>query len=186
MKQDNSYEQVQEALEGWKRSVEVVKKEQYLGQLLDYLTPLIKKKIRYYFGYLGQDKQEELMQEGYLRSIELIRDFDMNRGVLFLGYMKRMLGCFFFDKRKAVTKQKDTCQFEEEYMDPANDPEYSGVEVEDWLRLLNQKEGFIIRQHVLGGRKLIRLAEEMNISYVYAKEIKRNALRKLRKDLRLG
>lgn len=183
-RRQNSYQEVEEALTGFEEAIMAEEKEHYLQQLVDYLTPLIKKKIRYYFGIVDQDRQRELLQEGYLRTIELILDFDRKRGVRFLGYMQRMLGCFFFDLRKAATKREVLCCFEEEYMEPEEDPEYGMVEVDDLLCKLSDKERRIIKEHVLGGRKLIRISEEMNISYTYAKELKRNALGKLKTNLR--
>ena len=178
-----SYEQVEQALCGYKQAEEERVKEICLEALLTYLTPLLQKKIRHYFGSLEREGREDLLHDGYLRSIELIEAFDTERGIPFLGYMKRMLGCFYFDRRKAAAKTENRCSFDEQYMQPEEDLRLREIEIEDLLRVLNEKEERIVRENVLLGQKLIRVAEEIGISYLYAKEVKRNALKKLRRSI---
>lgn len=182
MQERYTYEQIKKALEGYKSSAGDPIQRQYLSDLLIYLSPLIKKKARYYFGRVSEDCWEDLIQDGYLRSIELIEAFDLQRGTRFLGYMQRMLGCFFFDKKKAAAKMKNQCSFQEEYMDVQEDQNFSVVELRDLFQMLSTKETHIVCAHILQGRKLIQVAKELHISYVYAKELKRNALHKLRKS----
>lgn len=176
-------EQVETALLGYKGASDEREKERHLDRLLLYLTPLLCKKIRYYFGVMHEEERRDLLHDGYIRTIELIEAFDMERGIRFLGYMKRMLGCFYFDKRKAAAKFGDRCGFQEEYMEAQEDVQLKNVEIRDLLRVLSEKEERVIVENVIGGRKLITVSKEMGISYMYAKEVKRKALRKLRANL---
>lgn len=181
--QKYSYEQVEEALCGYRQAEEESVREGYLSDLLMYLTPLLYKKIRHYFPKAEREEREDLLHDGYLRSIELILAFDPARGIPFLGYMKRMLGCFYFDRLKAIMKRGERCSFDEEYMAPEQDPGLQTVEIVDLLRILNEKEERILRENILLGRKLKEVADRVGISYVYAKEVKRKALKKLRKSI---
>ena len=67
----NTYEDIEQALIGYKQATATWDKQEYLRQLLAYITPLIKKKIRHYFGYVDED----LLQLGYVRTIELIDNY---------------------------------------------------------------------------------------------------------------
>lgn len=176
-------DQVETALAGYKEAGSAEEKEHHLNCLLLYLTPLICKKVRHYFGITDEEGRRDLVHDGYIRAIELIDAFDRERGIRFLGYMKRMLGCFYFDKRKAAAKFENRCSFQEDYMEPQEDVRLCNVEIRDLFRVLSEKEERLIIENVLGGKKLIRVSEEMGISYIYAKEVKRKALRKLRKYL---
>lgn len=176
-------EQVDAAVAGYKEAGSEEEKAYHLDRLLLYLTPLLCKKIRYYFGVMNSEDRSDLLQDGYIRTIELIDAFDRDRGVRFLGYMKRMLGCFYFDRRKAAARFEDRCSFEEDYMEAQEDVQLCNVEIRDLLRVLNEKEERLIIENVIGGRKLVTVSAEMGISYMYAKEIKRKALRKLRSNL---
>lgn len=173
-------EQVERALLGYKKASDEREKEQHLDCLLLYLTPLLCKKIRYYFGVMREEERKDLLHDGYIRTIELIEAFDMERGIRFLGYMKRMLGCFYFDKRKAEVKTAVRYGFEEGYMEASEDVELLNVEIRDWLKVLSEREERLIVENVIVGRKLITVSKEMGISYMYAKELKRKALKKLR------
>lgn len=104
-------EQVETALLGYKGASDEREKERHLDRLLLYLTPLLCKKIRYYFGVMHEEERRDL------------------------------------------------------------------------LRVLSEKEERVIVENVIGGRKLITVSKEMGISYMYAKEVKRKALRKLRANL---
>ncbi len=172
----NTYEEVEQALTGYKEAVDENEKEEYLRRLIEYITPLIKKKIRHYFGYIDDD----LLQTGYVRSIELIDNYDTNRNVLFMGYMKRMLGCYFFDEKRKQGKKAESVEYNEEYMEPETELGYFDIELKDLLKGLPKKERYIVQRHIIERGLLKSVAKELDISYVYAKELKRNAIKKLR------
>ena len=66
--------------------------------LLLKLDPLIISSIRRYYNNYSQ--QEDLVQEGYETILKCIADFDENRGVNFLGYVKVQLKFLYLNKHK--------------------------------------------------------------------------------------
>lgn len=174
--ENNTYDEIEEALIGYKMAELAPYKEEFLRQLLGYITPLIKKKIKHYFGYIDDD----MLQCGYVKAIELIDRYDMDRGVLFMGYMKRMLGCYFFDEKRKQLRLGDSVEFDETYIEWAQDIGYAMVEIEDLLKCLSYKEKYLVENHIMDRQILKQTAVDLDISYVYAKELKRNALKKLR------
>ena len=71
--ENNTYYEIEEALIGYKTAELAIYKQEFLKQLLAYITPLIKKKIKHYFGFIDED----MLQCGYVKSIELIDRYDM-------------------------------------------------------------------------------------------------------------
>jgi len=66
--------------------------------LLLKLNPLIISSIRRYYNNYSQ--YEDLMQEGYEEILKCIVDYDENRGVNFLGYVKVQLKFLYLNKHK--------------------------------------------------------------------------------------
>ena len=48
---------------------------------------------------------------------------------------------------------------------------------------LEEKQSYIIRENVLENKKLKKVARDMNISYIYAKKIKKLAIENLKKSM---
>ncbi|MGB5822680.1 MAG: sigma-70 family RNA polymerase sigma factor [Proteocatella sp.] len=160
--------------------------EEALGEIIHRVEPLIAKRCRYYFGYADED----LMQDGRMRCIILIRRYNQNFiGVKFLGYLNRMLSCYFWDLKKAELKK---AKYEYQIADegsrsmnkmPYEESGYAEVELLDLIEGLGEKEKYIVKENILSGKKLIDTARELGISYEYSKDIKKSALAKLRKTL---
>ncbi len=172
----NTYEDIEQALIGYKEATATWDKQEYLRQLLAYITPLIKKKIRHYFGYVDED----LLQLGYVRTIELIDNYEMERNILFMGYMKRMLGCYYYDEKRKQVKAGDLVEYDETFMELDYESGYFDIELEDLLKGLSYKERYVVERHIMEKSLLKNVAQELDLSYVYAKELKRNAIKKLR------
>lgn len=160
--------------------------EEALGEIIRRVEPLIAKRCRYYFGYADED----LMQDGRMRCIVLIRRYDRNFiGVKFLGYLNRMLSCYFWDLKKAeLKKAKYEYQIADEGSRSMNNMAYeengyAEVELLDLIEGLGEKEKYVVRENILSGKKLIDTARELGISYEYSKDIKKSALAKLRKTV---
>ena len=54
------------------------------------------------------------------------------------------------------------------------------IELDDLLKCLSIKEKYLVENHIMNKQILKQTAIDLDISYVYAKELKRNALKKLR------
>ena len=67
-------------------------------ELLTRIKPLVIATIRKY--YFGQEELEDLIQEGYLRTLQELQRFQLERGIPFLGYIKLHLKYFFMDRGK--------------------------------------------------------------------------------------
>ena len=156
-----------------------------MAELIENLEPLIITSCRRYFGYIDED----LMQQGRLRCIILVRSFDLLREIRFLGYMKTLLGCYFWDLKKEhiklVENEMPMTNDSEDYINGRSflDLAYADVEIYDLLLVLTKKERYIILKNVVGQEMLANVARDMGISYSYAKDLKNRALLKLRECL---
>lgn len=170
------YKEVQSELLKYKNTLNDDDRKIYMEQLLLYITPLIKKKIRHYFGKVDED----LLQCGYAKAIELTDAFDLGRDIRYIGYMQRMMGCYFYDMRKKHSAYDAVTSFDESYISPENDNGYEEMECSDLLSCLNDSQRYIVIQNIMYQRKLKEIAAELDISYAYSKELKRSALKKLK------
>lgn len=153
------------------------------GEIITRIEPMIMKRCKHYFGYVDED----LMQQGRMRCIILIQRYDRNFvGVKFLGYLNRMLSCYFWDLKKLDLKKERFEQYYGEneqkrlYEIKYDEAGYDEVELESLISCLNEKERYVVRANILIGKKLIDTAKELGISYEYSKDIKKSALKKLR------
>ena len=67
-------------------------------EIINRLQPLIISSIRKY--YNKPNEYEDLVQDGNLKILECIRDYEPSKGVHFLGYVKTMLRYLYLDKHK--------------------------------------------------------------------------------------
>ncbi|SHI61499.1 RNA polymerase sporulation-specific sigma factor [Geosporobacter subterraneus DSM 17957] len=74
-----------------------------VAELIERLKPLIYASARRY--YFGEGDKEDLLQEGYLKLLELLDKFDMSRGIPFLGFIKVHLKYFYMEKGKDSKKE---------------------------------------------------------------------------------
>ena len=68
------------------------------SELLELFTPLLISKCKFYFGKYDED----LIQDGKVRLIELIRLFDPERGSHFCGYVKYMISTFYWNAKRHI------------------------------------------------------------------------------------
>ena len=153
-----------------------------MGELIVMLEPLIKKQVRYYFGRLDED----FMQMGRIRAFELIERFDPAfTDIKFLGYMKRFLGCFFWDLKKQELKNADLINGfvdMEELSEIATYVEegFLRIETEDLLQGLSPSERYVIEAHVMDRVSLAELSREMGLSRDQVRYLKKKGLDSLR------
>jgi hypothetical protein len=170
----NTYEDIEQALIGYKEATATWDKQEYLRQLLAYITPLIKKKIRHYFGYVDED----LLQLGYVRTIELIDNYEMERNILFMGYMKRMLGCYYYDEKRKEAKAEDLVEYDETFMELDYESGYFDIELEDLLKGLSYKERYVVERHIMEKSLLKKCSSGTRSFLCLCKRIKKKCYKK--------
>lgn len=67
-------------------------------EIITRLQPLIMSSIKRY--YYKREEFEDLVQEGNIKILECIEDYEPSKGVHFLGYVKTMLKYMYLDKHK--------------------------------------------------------------------------------------
>lgn len=154
-----------------------------MGELIGMLEPLIKKQVRYYFGTADED----FVQMGRIRAFELIGRFDPAfTDVKFLGYMKRFLGCFFWDLKKQELKTADLMNGFVDMQELAEIATYDeegflSIETEDLLRHLSADERYVIEANVIYRVSLTEIAREMGLSRDQVRYLKKKGLDSLRR-----
>lgn len=149
------------------------------------LEPLIRKKCRYYFGYCDED----YLQMGRIKLLELIRNFDPNReGVLFLGYVSRFISCYFWDLKKKDMLQKERYNLVDmneviEKQVSYEESAFADMLLKDSLHSLTPNEKMVIEKNVMQNLSLKKLSEEMGKSHEQLKYLKKKAIEKLKKSL---
>ena len=154
-----------------------------MGDLILALDPLIKKQIRYYFGR----PDEDLLQMGRLRALELIRRFDPGfTDVKFLGYMARFLGAYFWDVKKQHLRDQERVNGYVDMEELAERATYEEegflqVDLEDILGRLLPQERCVIEANVLEGLSLSQLAKDMDLTRDQVRYLKKKGLDALRR-----
>lgn len=159
-------------------------KKELLTKILNALKPMLLARCSYYFGYTTED----LIQMGYARMIELLDEYDPSRTeVPVLGYLNRMIACYYFSLNRKMRKDRERLlSFEQETLESVLVAEDAPKYEYDWkkiLSVLNEKEYRIVTEHILKKKTLKTLSHRMHISYPYAKKLKSSALKKLRCQL---
>ena len=90
------------------------------------------------------------------------------------------LGCYYFDEKRKESKTDNFIEFDETYIEPEMELEYFKIELDDLLKDLSEKERYLVQNHIIEKSLLKQTAIDLDISYVYAKELKRNAIKKLK------
>jgi RNA polymerase sporulation-specific sigma factor len=168
--------------------------------VMEMLTPLVTSSAKRYF--LGDMPYEDLMQEGYLVIAECVDQFDSDRGIPFLGYVKTTLRFHFMDLgRKSVKEQCDSLNRSIQsadgditLMDVIADEEASadGAMLHDekmktlakGIKTLSPRELQVISLNYYVGLNMREISHELGIAYRTVVNTKIHALRKLEKHLR--
>ncbi len=164
-------------------------------RLLKSLEPLIISSIRKY--YNRPSEYEDLLQEGRVLVLECLDSYDESKRTHFLGYVKHMLMYHYLDKNKNKVclslNEKIGVDGEEELVDllESNNEDVLdriirfevGRDVKDSILKLTDKQRKIIFDFYIKGKKIDKIAEELNISYRTVVNIKNTALKKLKKNL---
>lgn len=160
--------------------------------LLNKFTPLIKSSIRRY--YNSKNDYEDLMQEGYEIILKSIMDYDPERGVELIGYIKAMLKYHYLNKHR----EKKTVSLNEpledgemmdflvgDEKDPLDDlikREENAVLLKS-LNTLTLKQKRVITDYYIRNIPIGEIAKNMGISYRTVVNTKLNALKKLKREI---
>lgn len=177
MKYNKGYEDLEELVVIFFESDEF-EKNCALEEIIERFKPLIVKLIMKYYGRYDED----IYQDAVVELINRTLNYDYKHYNKFAAYIKKFLE--FHMKRqfiKYINEENKTNA--NMYEDEAFEMDSYDIEIESMLEALDVKQSYIIKKNVLENKKLKSIAKNMNISYVYAKKIKKEALNILKTNL---
>lgn len=160
--------------------------------LLEKLTPLVRGSIRRY--YNSKNDYEDLIQEGYEIILKSIKDYDPEKGVKLLGYIKAMLKYHYLNKHreKKVVSLNEPLEDGEmmdfligedrDLLDDLIESEENAVLLKS-LNNLTPKQKRIITDFYIKNIPIGEIAKDMGISYRTVVNTKTNALQKLKNEI---
>jgi RNA polymerase sporulation-specific sigma factor len=167
-----------------------------IERIFEMTTPLIKSSMKKYF--LGNMPNEDLLQEGYLVIANCLEDYDREKKIPFLGYVKSKLKFYYMDLgRKSNKEECDSLNREikgregsveliELVEDRNSSTDGNILKYEELLfllkslKLLTRRESQIIRLFYFQNKNMKEISEGLNLSYRTVVNIKTNAIKKLR------
>lgn len=163
-------------------------------QLILKLNPLIISSIRRYYNKI--DQYDDLIQEGYEIILLSIRNFNPNKKVHFLGYIKTMLKYHYLNKHKErqFLSLNETIEdgeteiidlIESEEIDPI-DNIVNKEEVQLLLGSLNyltKRQKQIIIEYYINNLSIGEIADRLGISYRTVVNTKTAGINKLKKRM---
>ena len=169
-----------------------------LEKLLEMVKPLIlSSSSRYYYGELDKN---DLVQDGRMMVLESIKDFDQDKGVHFLGYIKSKLKYMYMNMTKekeyevSLNTKIDLGEGSVELMDILED-ESVDIEVDfikkaetEKLRKviseLTERELQVVNMYYFKYMDMKKISRDLGLAYRTVVNTKVNAVGKLRKILR--
>lgn len=166
--------------------------EDALAEIIERLQPLLIASIRRY--YNRPKEYEDLIQDGNLKIIQSLGEYDPNRGVYFLGYIKMKIKHLYLDKHKerhhgSLNEKLGDGGTEAIDLLVGEEVDFLGniVREEDREKVLRLLELLTPRQRqvitMFYGREMTldQIAEELGVAYRTVVNIKARALEKMRK-----
>jgi RNA polymerase sporulation-specific sigma factor len=163
-------------------------------EVLERLRPLIAASIKKY--YFGSEAYEDLLQDGYMKTLAEIERFDEERGVPFLGFIKHQLRYFYMDKGRKSTIDISLNNLilegegATEFIDMIPD---DGLVVEDVLirkeehyalgqalEALTEKQRRVLMLHYGHGMSFIKIAGKLDVHYQTVIKTKDAAFRRIK------
>ncbi|MFT9494640.1 RNA polymerase sigma factor [Anaerosolibacter sp.] len=148
-------------------------------EVLERLRPLIMASIKKY--YYGSEPYEDLLQDGYMKTLAEIERFDEVRGVPFLGFIKQQLRYFYMDKGRKSTIEISLNNLilegdgTTEFIDMIPD---DGPAIEDLLmkeetdyalgqalESLTEKQRRVLMLHYGHGMSFVKIAGKLDVHY---------------------
>ena len=153
-------------------------KTQALEEIISSFKPLIVKLMMKYFDRYDED----FMQDGIVELIQRTLSYEYKKYHKFSGYIKAYMEYYF---RRLYFKQnfEQNISCDELYDSDISQNDIYDYEITSMVENLEEKQCYIIRENVLKNKKLKKVAKDMNISYIYAKKIKKRAIENLKKSM---
>ena len=153
-------------------------KTQALEEIISSFKPLIVKLMMKYFHRYDED----FMQDGIVELIQRTLSYEYKKYHKFSGYIKAYMEYYF---RRLYFKQnfEQNISCDELYDSDISQNDIYDYEITSMVDNLEEKQSYIIRENVLKNKKLKKVARDMNISYIYAKKIKKRAIENLKKSM---
>ena len=114
--------------------------------------------------------------------IQRTLSYDYKKYHKFSGYIKVYMEYYF---RRLYFKQnfEQNLSNDELYDTDISQNDIYDYEITSMVDNLEEKQCYIIKENVLKNKKLKKVARDMNISYIYAKKIKKLAIENLKKSM---
>lgn len=157
--------------------------------LLLKLNPLIISSIRRYYNRI--DQYDDLIQEGYEIILKAIENYNPNRGVKFLGYVKAMLRYGYLEKHreKQILSLNEPLE-EGEFIDLLEGNEEDPVDAvikkeEKYLLLeslncLTERQKQVVVDYYINRLSIDEIANKLGISYRTVVNTKTQGIKKLK------
>lgn len=178
----------------WNKLVEEARKgsKEAMEEIINKLQPLIISSIRRYYNNVKEF--EELIQEGNLMILESLKDYDFDKGVHFLGYIKSNLKYLYLNKHKRkihLSLNEPLGDGELEMIDflvsdaqPVLDillEDEINLRLKEALEKLTERQREIIILYYVKNMSMDDIGNKLGISYRTVVNIKTKALENLRK-----
>lgn len=164
-------------------------------ELLNKLRPLIISSINKY--YPNSMDYEDLIQDGNIVVLECINNYDISKGVFFLGYVKTMLKYNYLQnhKRKYMISLNTAVgdDNENEMIDLLQSEELEAIEsliivenneiVKECLKVLTQRQRNIVLLFYIENISIGDIAKYLKVTYRTVVNTKTQAMKKLRIEL---
>lgn len=164
------------------------------AEILERLRPLVISSIKKYS--FGNENFEDLLQEGYLKILSSLDEFDEEKGVPYLGYIKLQLRFLYLNKNKK-DKMHLSLDYESEDGGCLLDSIKADIDIEknfvfrdDMRRLIIEMDHLTYRQreivfmNCMNRMSMVDVAGKLGISYRTALRTKKSALNLLRKKIK--
>ena len=166
--------------------------KEMLGEIIERLQPLLIASIKRY--YNKPKEYEDLMQDGNLKIIQSINEYDKDKGVHFLGYIKLHIKYLYLDKHKQKFHQslnQEIGDGEREMMDLLVSEEVDFLEsivrdednlkLREALGLLTPRQRQVIELYYGKDMSIGNIANSLGVAYRTVVNTKTRALEKMRK-----
>lgn len=167
-------------------------------KLLERLRPIIIRSIKKYY-YKNKEDFSDLVQDGYLKIIECLEEYDSSKGVHFLGYVKSKLKFLYLEKNRIykdsislninVYGDNDSTELLELVEDVGINIE-KDFENKESVVLLNKafnylsyRERQVVFMNYVKRMNMYSIADKLGIAYRTVVNIKVKALNKLKVTL---
>lgn len=164
-----------------------------LEEVVESLKPLVIASIRRY--YNKPKEYDDLIQDGNLRIIESIYEYDKSKKVHFLGFIKMNLKFLYLDKHKqkfhlsldeTIGEEDDSSRIdylvsdEVDFLESIVDEENKAL-VKKALSTLTEKQRKIIEMFYWKNMAIGDIAEELDLAYRTVVNTRVQAMEKIRK-----